>query len=66
MDETDDKVSTLSALEPEERESFKGRIEDLLGLRGHLQDELLRIQAMFADEDPELKVRPTDNCPKVI
>ena len=57
MDETDDKVTTLSSLDPDEREQFQARIEELLGLRAHLQDELLRIQAMFADFDPELMVQ---------
>ncbi len=32
------------------------------GLRGHLQDELLRIQTMLAQDDPELRVQFCVSC----
>ena len=58
MDQTDNKVSrSLSGLDPGSEGDLQARIEELLGLRAHLQDELLRIQAMFADFDPELMVQ---------
>lgn len=55
MDETDEKIRNLSQVE--EREMHVGRVNELMGLRAHLQDELLRIEAMLAEDDPELEVR---------
>ena len=54
MDETDESVCLYS--QTEERHTHLLKITELLGLRGHLQDELLRIEKMLAEDDPELKV----------
>ena len=54
MGETDDKVRGFT--QSAERAEHHTRIKELLGLRGHLQDELLRIEAMLAEDDPDLKV----------
>ena len=45
--------------EEEERseEEILKAISKLLGIRGHLQSELHRIESMLAEDDPEMKVR---------
>jgi hypothetical protein len=60
MDENDEQVRTLSQVE--ERELHLQRVTELMGLRGHLQDELLRIEAMLAEDDPELAVCICYHC----
>ena len=40
-----------------ERELHERRIQDMFGLCGHLQDELLRIERMLAEDDPNLRVK---------
>ena len=34
----------------------EAELKQHVGLRGHLQDELLRIEAMLAEDDPTLQV----------
>ena len=46
-----------------ERELHVASIQGCLGLCGHLQDELLRIEQILATDDPRLKVRPTVTPP---
>ena len=40
----------------QEREEYLDSVEGLLGLRGHLLDEIIRIQEMLAEDDPDLDV----------
>lgn len=54
MDETDERIRTLSQVE--EREMHLPRVTELMGLRAHLQDELLRIENMLSEDDPNLDV----------
>ena len=54
MEETDKKIQAYSGCP--DRAAVLDRLTELMGLRGHLQDELLRIQTMLTDDDPELKV----------
>ena len=54
MCDGDERIRKLSAAE--EREMHVHTIEELLAIRGHLQDELLRILAMLTSADPELQV----------
>ena len=56
MEETEEKVRHLVS-DPSLRGQNHPRVIQLLGLRGHLQDELIRIQTMVAEGDPKLKVR---------
>ena len=55
MDETDETIKTMRSVTEPDEHLYK-RIVELLGLRGHLQDELLRIQSMLAEGDPQLRV----------
>ena len=55
MAETDEQIHSWTACEGAQNKYV--RLKELLGLKGHLQDELLRIEAMLAEDDPELKVR---------
>ena len=54
MDEADRKID--AARTTEDQEAVYRQIKELVGLRGHLQDELLRIEAMLAADDPKLEV----------
>jgi len=40
----------------EQRENYLPAITKMLGLRGHLYGELVRIQMMLAEDDPQMKV----------
>lgn len=52
MEETDKRIESMA--EVNDRETVWGQMTEALGLRGHLQDELLRIQAMLVEDDPNL------------
>ena len=54
MDEGDERIKRLSAAV--EREMHLPRIMELLAIRGHLQDELLRIHDMLVEVDRDLMV----------
>ena len=54
MAETDEMIRSWTACEEAHQKYV--RLKELLGLRGHLQDELLRIEAMLAEDDQELRV----------
>ena len=58
MEETDRRIQVMS--EVTDRGSVFDQMTEALGLRGHLQDELLRIMAMLAAEDPDLNVSSTN------
>lgn len=56
MNDTDRRIALFSLAD--EREMHQAQIEELLGIRGHLQNELLRIHDLLAaDTDGELQVR---------
>ena len=55
MDATDRSIDRYRQVD-EENTVYK-QLRELVGLRGHLQDELLRIEAMLATDDPSLEVR---------
>lgn len=55
MLEQDEILRALS--QREDRAELTPNIVETLGLRGHLQRELVRIERMLAEDDPELKVR---------
>lgn len=54
MHETDANIHQISR--SEDRENLLTVLQELLGLRGHMQDELLRIEKMLAADDPNLTV----------
>ena len=54
MDEGDERIKKLNLAV--EREMHLPRIKELLAIRGHLQDELLRIHDMIVEVDSDLSV----------
>ena len=54
MSETDQRISNFAAVS--DQDQVYDQLKDLMGLRGHLQDEILRIQAMMSQDDPGLNV----------
>lgn len=53
--------STIQALsQREDRDQHLPAITEMLGLRGHMYGELMRIQMMLAKDDPSMKV--TSSC----
>ena len=54
MGETDGRIQLLS--QACEKDLHRNTIQELLGLRGHIQDELLRIERMLTQDDAKLKV----------
>ena len=59
MDETDRSIDNLRSSDSDE--SVYRRLKECVGLRGHLQDELLRIEEMLAKDDPDFQVKPLLN-----
>ena len=57
MEETDRGIARMALYA--DRQSTYASVKEAVGLRGHLQDELLRIEAMLAAEDPTLDVSAT-------
>ncbi len=53
MDDTEKRISTYAGIAGNDRGMFVP-LKESLGLRAHMQDELLRIEQMLAKEDPEL------------
>lgn len=62
MDETDNSIRMWCSVfrDPANpqvvSENELKHMKEMVGLRGHLQDELLRIEAMLAEDDPTLQV----------
>ena len=54
IEEHDASVQTLS--QREDRDQYLTEITMMLGLRGHMYGELIRIQMMLAKDDPEMEV----------
>jgi len=42
----------------DDRDQYLPCITAMLGLRGHMYGELIRIQMMLAKDDPEMEVKP--------
>jgi len=55
MLEQDESLRVVSQMP--ERDQYSVHIQEILGVRGHLNNELLRIQQMLAANDPRMKVR---------
>jgi len=47
-------IQSLS--QQQDRDEHLAAITELLGLRGHMYGELIRIQMMLSEDDPHMKV----------
>ena len=54
IEEHDASIQTLS--QRDDRDQYLSHITTMLGLRGHMYGELIRIQMMLAKDDPEMQV----------
>jgi len=54
IEEHDAMIQTLS--QRPDRDQYLPAITAMLGLRGHMYGELIRIQMMLAKDDPQMKV----------
>ena len=54
IEEHDAMIQTLS--QRQDRDQYLSAITTMLGLRGHMYGELIRIQMMLAKDDPQMKV----------
>ena len=54
IEEHDAIIQSLS--QKEDRDQYLCAITTMLGLRGHMYSEMIRIQMMLAVDDPEMKV----------
>ena len=55
IEEHDSMIQTLS--QRDDRDQYLPHITAMLGLRGHMYGELIRIQMMLAKDDPNMQVK---------